>query len=271
MYVIYKQTLKCQAKIIDRYSSSIIRRIFLSPNNIYVPCARRYNERHLHKDPSYYSHASSRKLTSSIRLIGRCRNQSVHSSPRIVRMLRIQASRCRMNAKRFAQHHLALAAYISWDMALLPIWITSGSCFALIHSGTNDVPPSPSRSCPSAIPSTISPRLAARVSIPGSFRLVFAQIREPMESFLISDESALPRPPVKVGAPFSSTDFISARFFFRVVRFLSLRKICDDTRSAVSDGNGVIGIGKQQSLGSTFENLFNRGGRTNTRRRSLLT
>lgn len=75
-------------------------------------------------------------------------------------MLRIQASRCRMNAKRFAQHHLALAAYISWDMALLPIWITSGSCFALIHSGTNDVPPSPSRSCPSAIPSTISPRLA---------------------------------------------------------------------------------------------------------------
>ncbi|KYQ55187.1 hypothetical protein ALC60_05812 [Trachymyrmex zeteki] len=31
-------------------------------------------------------------------------------------------------------------------MALLPIWITSGSCFALIHPGTNDVPPTTSRS-----------------------------------------------------------------------------------------------------------------------------
>lgn len=153
-------------------------------------------------------------------------------------MLRIRASRCRMNAKRLAQHHLALAACISWDMALLLIWITSGFCFALIHPGTNDVPASPSRSCPSAIPSTISPRLASRVSIPGSFRLVFAQ--EPIESFLISDESALPRPRTKVGAPFSSADFISARFFFRVARFLSLCKICDDTRSAVSDGNGGI-------------------------------
>lgn len=109
---------------------------------------------------------------------------------------------------------ILLAVCIPWDMALLPIWITSGSCFALIHPGTNDVPPSPSRSCPSAIPSTISSR--PRVSIPGSFRLVFAQVREPMESFLISDESALPR--TKVRAPFSSTDFISARFF-RVARF----------------------------------------------------
>lgn len=106
-----------------------------------------------------------------------------------------------------------------WDMALLSIWITSGSCFALIHPGTNDVPPSPSRSCFSAIPSTISSRLVSsrpRVSISGSFRLVFAQVREPMESFLISDENALSR--TKVHAPFSSTDFISARFF-RLARF----------------------------------------------------
>lgn len=61
-------------------------------------------------------------------------------------------------------------------------------------------------------------RLVSRVSIPGSFRLVFAEVRKPMESFLISDESALSRPRTKVHAPFSSTDFISARFF-RVARF----------------------------------------------------
>lgn len=151
-------------------------------------------------------------------------------------MLRIRPSRCRMNAKRLAQHHLALAAYISWDMALLPIWITSGSCFALIHPGTNDVPASPFR-FPMSLGNPVDD-LVSRVSISGSFRLVFAQ--EPMESFLISDESALPRPRTKVGAPFSSADFISARFFFRVARFLSLCKICDDTRSAVSDGNGGI-------------------------------
>lgn len=158
-------------------------------------------------------------------------------------MLRIQASRCRMNAKRFAQHHLALPAYISWDMALLPIWITSGSCFALIHSGTNDVPPSPSRSCPSAIPSTISPRLAC--IYPGFISSRFCSNTR-TESFLISDESALPRPPGE-----SWRALFLNRLYFRslllprsVVRFLSLRKICDDTRSAVSDGNAVIGIGK---------------------------
>lgn len=61
-------------------------------------------------------------------------------------------------------------------------------------------------------------RLVSRVSIPGSSRLVFAEVRKPMESFLISDESALPRSRTKVHAPFSSIDFISAQFF-RVARF----------------------------------------------------
>lgn len=50
------------------------------------------------------------------------------------------------------------ATYIPRDMALLPIWITSGSCFALIHPGTNDVPPTTSRSRTSAIPSTLPQR-----------------------------------------------------------------------------------------------------------------
>jgi len=50
------------------------------------------------------------------------------------------------------------AAYIPGDMALLPIWITSGSCFALIHPGTNDVPPAPSRSRAPAILSTMPRR-----------------------------------------------------------------------------------------------------------------
>lgn len=79
------------------------------------------------------------------------------------------------------------ATYIPWDMAPLLIWITSGSCFALIHPDTNDVPPSPSRSCPSAI--HVDDSVSYVYLFPGSFRLVFAQVRKPMESFLISDES----------------------------------------------------------------------------------
>jgi len=47
------------------------------------------------------------------------------------------------------------AVYIPGDVALLPIWITSGSCFALIHAGTNDVPSAPSRSRAPAILSTM--------------------------------------------------------------------------------------------------------------------
>ncbi|KYN01553.1 hypothetical protein ALC62_07735 [Cyphomyrmex costatus] len=40
-------------------------------------------------------------------------------------------------------------------MVLLPIWITSGSCFALIHPGTNDVSPTTSRSLMRTIESLV--------------------------------------------------------------------------------------------------------------------
>lgn len=84
------------------------------------------------------------------------------------------------------------AAYIPGDMALLPIWITSGSCFALIHSSTNDVPLTPSCSRTSAIPSTIPAPSTSRVYLSrGLFHLVLAKVREPIESFLISDENAI--------------------------------------------------------------------------------
>lgn len=80
------------------------------------------------------------------------------------------------------------AAYIPGDMALLPIWITSGSCFALIHPGTND------SILLTYLGNSVDDASAvdvSRISIPGLFHLVLAEAGEPIESFLISGENAI--------------------------------------------------------------------------------
>lgn len=94
------------------------------------------------------------------------------------------ASQCRMNAKRFAQHHLACCIYISRDMALLPIWITSGSCFALIYPGTNDVPPALSRSRTLAIPSTMPTSSTSRVYLSWVYFISFLRSTRTDRKFL---------------------------------------------------------------------------------------
>lgn len=168
-----------------------------------------------------------------------------------------------MNAKRFARHHLACCISPE-DMALLlPIWITSGSCFALIYPGTNDVPLAiPSRSrpsqqfCPVVIDVVLVLVLRRRrltcIYIPSSFRLV-AEVREPMESFLISDENASAtshessQPATREVYP-SSTDFISARSFY----FFPLRKICDDSRLFLTETS----LFKRQVISDTWEKFI---------------
>lgn len=118
------------------------------------------------------------------------------------------------------------------DMALLPIWITSGSCFALIHPGTNDVPPgAPSRSRSRAIPSTSRACIYPRVY----FISFLPEYREPIESFLISDENA-------IATSYESSQSAGGAALPGLTLFPLSFSSAQILRwfTAASDGNGVI-------------------------------
>lgn len=116
---------------------------------------------------------------------------------------------------------------------------------------------------PSAIPSTMPSAAAAavsvvsRVSISGSFRLV-VEVREPMESFLISDENATATPlQYESSQSARAAPYTLDRLYFRSVlserrSFSSVRDLRWFTIRMFPDGNGVIWLASSRQYFREF-------------------